>query len=202
MVSAINNYAILDVIQPPEEIRKGVIVLPGIVNVTPRWAKVVSVGDGIIDGHGTARKPDVDIGQTVYVTAHGQYGIHKNASMEIDNIAAASILDILAILEDLETMKIQPLGSYVEIEKIEIDEKSEHGIELPDSRKTPTNLGIVKTVGIGWTGPYGTPIPMQVNVGDKVVYNPLRTMIVDFSSIGKDEKKYLIQHGDILGVVK
>jgi chaperonin GroES len=201
-IKAINNYCFLEVLHPAEEVKKGFIVMPGITTNAPRWARVISTGEGVIDGNGTFRKPDVDPEDIVYVTAHGQYSIHKDANYETDNLAAASVLDVLVKLEDMETLKIQPLGAYIEIEKIEINDKSEHGIELPDSRKTPTNLGRVISVGIGWTGPNGHPIPMQVKVGDKVVYSPLRTMVVDFSTLGRDEKKYLVQHGDIIGVVQ
>jgi chaperonin GroES len=201
-IKAINNYCLIEVIQPADEVTKGVIVMPGTTNITPRWSKVLSAGEGVYDGHGILRKPDVAPGDIVYVMAHGQFSIHKNANHDTENLAATSVLDILVKLEDMESLKIQPLGSYVEIEKIEIDQVSENGIELPDSRKTPTNVGRVTSVGVGWTGPNGEPIPMQVKVGDKVVYAPLRTMVVDFTTLGKDEKKFLIQHGDIIGVVQ
>ncbi len=140
---------------------------------------------------------NVEVGDTVYSTAHGQFGIRRPKT-GADNLVAASVLDILVILKDMETLEIQPLGSYIEIEKVEYEVTDEYGIELPDSKKPPTNIGIVKAVGIGWTGPYGDPIPMQVSVGDKVAYSPLRTMVIDFSALGTNAKKYVIQHGDIL----
>lgn len=201
-IRAVNNYCILEVIQTADEMKKGLIILPGIVNQTPRWAKVLSTGEGVYDGHGVLRKPDVAKGDLVYVMAHGQYSIHKDTISEGDNLAAASILDIMVKMEDMESCKIQPLGSYIEIEKIEVDQKTEFGIELPDSRKVPTNIGKVISVGIGWTGPFGDAIPMQVKVGDKIVYSPLRTLVVDFSGLGIDEKRYLVQHGDIIGVIE
>jgi chaperonin GroES len=201
-IQAINNYCTLDFIPPPNEIKRGVILIPETNTATPRWAYVTSVGDGVPDLYGMFRKPDVEEGQLVYVAAHGQYSVHENASDERENVAAASVLDLLVILKNMETLEIQPLGSYIEIEKIELEDANEFGIEVPDSRKAPTNLGIVKSLGLGWTGPDGAPIPMQVKVGEKIVYSPLRTIVVDFSSMGKDEKKYLIQHGDIIGKVK
>lgn len=200
MIKAINNYCIVEVINPPTELKKGLITLPGQIHVTPRWAKVLSVGEGVVDGLGHIQKPDVDNNDLVYIMAHGQYSIHKNASDESDNLAAASVLDILVKLKDMNTLKIQPLGNYVEIEKIEFEDDSL--IELPDSRKVPTNMGRVISVGPGWVGPMGTNVEMQIKVGDKVVYNPLRTMVIDFTTIGQDEKKFIIQHGDIIGVIE
>lgn len=199
MIQAINNYCVLQLLAPPDEIKSGLILLPTISTSTPRWATILSVGEGVYDANGILQKPDVQAGETVYVMSHGQYSVHKNQAGEYDNVAAASVLDILVRLEDMKTLDIQPLGSYIEIEKIEIDQTTEHGIQLPDSKKTPTNMGKVISVGLGWTGPDGTSLPMQVKVGDTVVYNPLRTMVVDFQTLGQDSKKYLIQHGDIIG---
>lgn len=198
-LQALNNYCTLQIIEP-QEIEKGFILLPSVTNTTPRWAKVLSVGPGVTDGYGTLRKPDVEIGQTVYTMAHGQYSIHKTEDGP-DNLSAASILDILVILKDLDTLEIQPLGSYIEIEKVEVP-VSEDAILLPDNKAVPTNIGIVKTLGKGWTGPYGNPIPMQVEPGQAVVFSPLRAMVIDFTSLGRDEKKYLINHGDIIGTIK
>lgn len=202
MIKAINNYCVLQLLEPSEELRSGVILLPQISSSTPRWANVLSVGEGVYDANGILQKPDVSPGETVYVMTHGQYSVHKNQAGEHDNVAAASVLDILVKLEDMKDLKIQPLGSYVEIEKIEIDQTTEFGIQLPESRKSPTNMGKVVSVGLGWIGPDGTNLPMQVKVGDTVVYNPLRTMVVDFQTLGQDNKKYIIQHGDIIGIIE
>lgn len=200
-INAINNYCILDIIRPPEEIKLGAIVLPNTVQVTPRWGRVSSTGEGVPDAYGNFRKPDVEVGDTVYAMAHGIFNLPKNINSEDSGLAATSVLDLLVVLKDMETLEIQPLGAYIEIEKVD-PPKEEGTIELPDSRKAPTNLGRVISVGKGWVGPDGTPIPMQVKVGDLVVYNPVRTMVVDFSSLGKDNKKFIVQHGDILGVVQ
>lgn len=199
-LQALNNYCTLEIIEP-QEIEKGMILLPSVTNTTPRWAKVLSVGPGVTDGYGTLRKPDVEVGEIVYTMAHGQYSIHKTKDGP-DNLAATSTLDILAILKDLDTLSIQPLGSYIEIEKVELPDTNEFGIELPDSKKVPTNIGIVRAVGKGWTGPYGNLIPMQVEEGQAVVFSPLRLMVIDFTSLGRDEKKYLVNHGDIIGTIK
>lgn len=194
-IEALNNYCILELIETNGEVKVGYIVLPSIANVTPRWATVLSTGPGVPDAYGVLRKPDVKEGDTVYTMAHGQFAIQGSPAV------ATSILDIMAVLTDKEELQIQPLGSYIEIEKIERDAKNEFGIELPDKQKPMSNVGIVKTVGIGWYGPDGSPIPMQVKVGDKVVFNPTRTTVVDFTSLGVEKKSILIQHGDILGVV-
>lgn len=201
-VNAINNYLVLDMLQTASELKKGVIVLPETYKRTQRWAKVLSAGPGVPDVGGKLYKPDVEVGDTVYVTAHGQYDIHKNANNESDNISAASVLDVLAVLEDMNTLTIQPLGQYIEVEKIEFEDANEFGIQLPDAKKAPTNLGKVVRLGKGFYGPDGTPVPFQVKEGDTIVFNALSVMVVDFVTLGTDEKKYLIKHGDIIGVVE
>lgn len=199
MTTAINNYCTLQMIKPGQQ-KRGLIFIPEKEDTTSRWGEVLTVGPGVYDVTGDLRKPDVSIGDLAYVTAHGQYHVYKNSAHEYD-ITAASVLDILAIMKNLETLEIQPLGSLIEIEKEEISDTCEGGIEMIDTRKSPTNIGIVKSVGIGWSGPSGIPIPMQVSKGDRVIYNPLRLMVVDFSGLGSEEKRYLIHHGDIIGII-
>ncbi len=182
-----------------DEVKKGLIVLPGTSNKQPRWGKVLSVGAGVPDLMGTINKPDVEEGDLAYIMAHGQHEIHLNALGENENLYGASSLDVMAVMKDMEKLEIQPLGSYIEIEKIEIPETNEFGIVRPNA--FPSNLGRVIKVGKGWKAADGTPIPFQVKEGDLVAYNPLRTMIVDFSTLGTDKQKTLIMHGDILGVI-
>lgn len=200
-IDAINNYCVLEMIKP-SEIKKGLITLPGISNKTPRWGKVISVGPGVPDLMGTVWKPDIELDELVYVMAHGHHEVHLNALGDNENKHVASSLDVMAIMKNIETLEIQPLGSYIEIEKVEIPESNTSGIVLPDSKKFPPNLGRIKKLGMGWRAADGTSIPFQVKEGDLVAYHPLRTMVVDFSTLGIDEVKILIMHADILGVVK
>lgn len=199
-IEAINNYCTLEMIKPTE-VKRGLITLPGISNKTPRWGRVLSVGAGLPDLGGIIQKPDVEVGQLVYVMAHGQQEIHYNALGEDGNLRVASALDILVIMKDDETLQIQPLGSYIEIEKLDIAE-SQTGLVLPDNKRFPPNIGRVKSVGLGWMAADGTPIPFQVKVGDLVAFHSLRTMVVDFSTLGHDVQKTIIMHGDIIGIVK
>lgn len=200
-IKAINNYCMIEML-PFGATRIGNIELPENNSKVPRWGKILSVGPGVPDVNGEILKPDIEADQMVYVAAHGQYEVFKTSTLENDNLVVASVNDILAVLEDRESMTIKPLGNYVEIEKIELPEKNEFGIELTDNRKPPTNLGIVKALGFGWRSPEGSRIPFDVKVGDKIIFQPFRTVIVDCNALGKDEKKHLIMHSDIIGIVE
>ena len=61
---------------------------------------------------------------------------------------------------------IKPLGTKVVLKKIEAEEKTEGGIILASAAKAPTNVGEIMAVGPGTDDE-----PMEVSVGDRVVYS-------------------------------
>jgi chaperonin GroES len=90
----------------------------------------------------------------------------------------------------------QPLGDRVVIEPLEGDEvtKSAGGIYIPDTAKEKPQEGTVVAVGGGRTSDDGKRIPMEVKVGDKVVYSKYAG--TEFKEEGKE---YLIvRESDIL----
>ena len=69
-------------------------------------------------------------------------------------------------------VKFSPLGNRVVIEPEESDEQlSAGGIYLPDTAKEKPQEGKVVAVGPGKLSDEGKRIPMEVAVGDKVVYS-------------------------------
>jgi co-chaperonin GroES (HSP10) len=201
-IKALNNYVTLDMIKP-DEVKRGSFFVPQNQEKTPRWGRIVSVGDGFPDLHGTLQKPDVSVGQIAYVMAHGKYDISLDYFDIKEPISIASVLDILAVMiEQTETeIKIQPLGNYVEIEKLE-KKVADTDLALPEDRLIPSNIGRVKTVGTGWKTADGHNVPFQVAEGDLITFNPLRTMVIDYWYLGLDKKTILVSHSDILGVIK
>ncbi len=67
-------------------------------------------------------------------------------------------------------LKIRPLHDRVIIKRLEEDEKSAGGIILPDSAKEKPQQGEVLAVGKGVITQEGTVLPMDVKVGDKVLF--------------------------------
>jgi chaperonin GroES len=68
-------------------------------------------------------------------------------------------------------MKLKPLEDRVIIKAVQEEEKTASGIVLPDTAKEKPTLGKVVAVGDGKWDEQGTKrIPVDVKVGDKVVY--------------------------------
>ena len=66
----------------------------------------------------------------------------------------------------------QPLGDRVVIEPVEDDEQmSSGGIYIPDTAKEKPQTGTVVAVGPGKLTDEGARLPMDVAVGDTVVYS-------------------------------
>ncbi len=65
---------------------------------------------------------------------------------------------------------IKPLGDRIVIKVIEDTEKTSGGIFIPDSAKEKPQKGEVVAVGLGKTNEKGEREPMDVKVGDTVLY--------------------------------
>ncbi|HOV21674.1 MAG TPA: co-chaperone GroES [bacterium] len=95
-------------------------------------------------------------------------------------------------------LRIRPLGDRVVIEPSEAEEKTKSGIILPDTAKEKPQEGKVVAAGKGKTDESGKIIPMEVKVGDKVLYGKYAG-----TEITIDEKEYIIlREEDILAVVE
>jgi chaperonin GroES len=66
--------------------------------------------------------------------------------------------------------KLQPLADRVLVKPIEKEEKTKSGIYLPDTAKEKPQEGEIMAVGPGKMTDEGTRIPMDLKVGDRVIY--------------------------------
>ena len=95
-------------------------------------------------------------------------------------------------------MKIQPLGDRIVIEVLEAKEKTKGGIVLPDTAKEKPQEGKVVAVGKGRVTEDGKIVPLEVKVGDKILYGKYSG-----SEINIEDKEYLIiKEEDVLAIVK
>jgi chaperonin GroES len=95
-------------------------------------------------------------------------------------------------------MKLRPLGDRIVIEPLEAEEKTKGGIILPDTAKEKPQEGKVVAVGKGKTDESGKLIPMEVKVGDKVLYGKYAG-----TEITIEGKEYMIlREEDVLAVVE
>jgi len=68
-------------------------------------------------------------------------------------------------------MKVKPLGDRVVIKVIETEEKTKSGIVLPDTAKEKPQQGEILAVGTGKVLENGQKVPMEVKVGDRVIFS-------------------------------
>jgi len=66
--------------------------------------------------------------------------------------------------------KIQPLGDRIVVKALEKEEVTRGGIVLPDTAKEKPQEGEVIAVGPGKLTEDGKRIPMDVKVGDVIIY--------------------------------
>lgn len=95
-------------------------------------------------------------------------------------------------------ISLKPLGSRVVIEPIEQEETTAGGIILPETAKEKPQEGKILAVGPGERDDEGKRIPMDVKVGDKVLFAKYSG-----TEIKVDGKKMLIlRESDILAIVE
>jgi chaperonin GroES len=66
--------------------------------------------------------------------------------------------------------KLQPLADRVLVKPVEKEEKTKSGIYLPDTAKEKPQEGEILAVGPGKLTDDGKRIPMDLKVGDRVIY--------------------------------
>jgi chaperonin GroES len=95
-------------------------------------------------------------------------------------------------------LQLQPLGDRVVVQREESEEKTPGGIVLPDTAKKRPSRGVVVCVGPGRMLEDGTRAPMQINVGDRVLFSAYAG---DDFKIG-DQELVLLREEDILAVIE
>lgn len=95
-------------------------------------------------------------------------------------------------------VKIQPLADYVVAEQEEAQSKTASGLYLPDKAQEKPKIAKVLAVGPGRVGDDNERIPVEVKVGDRIVYGGYSNAEV---KIGADEY-LLIKEENIYAVFK
>jgi chaperonin GroES len=90
--------------------------------------------------------------------------------------------------------KLQPLADRVLVKPIEKEEKTKSGIYLPDTAKEKPQEGEVLAVGPGKMSDDGKRIPLDVKVGDRIIYAKYGGTEIKVD----DEELIILRESDIL----
>src|SRR6185295_5617407 len=95
-------------------------------------------------------------------------------------------------------MKFRPLHDRIVVTRIDADNKTAGGIIIPDTAKEKPSEGEVVSVGTGGRDESGKIIPIDLKVGDRVLFGKWSG-----NEVKIDGTEYLImKESDIMGVIE
>jgi chaperonin GroES len=95
-------------------------------------------------------------------------------------------------------MKLQPLEDRIVVKAAEAEETTASGLVIPDTAKEKPQQGEVLAVGPGRIGDDNERVPMDISVGDKVVYSKYGGTEITIEG----EDLLILQARDVLAIVK
>ena len=95
-------------------------------------------------------------------------------------------------------MKIRPLQDRVIVKRLEEEEKTKGGIIIPDTAKEKPKEGKVIAVGKGKVTEDGKVIPLDVKVGDKILFGKYSGSEIKIGG----EEHLIMREEDILGIIE
>ncbi len=94
-------------------------------------------------------------------------------------------------------MALRPLHDRVLVRRLEAEEKTAGGIIIPDSAKEKPSEGEVVAVGNGTKADDGSVTPLDVKVGDKILFGKWSGTEVKLDG----EDLLIMKESDIMGVI-
>jgi chaperonin GroES len=94
-------------------------------------------------------------------------------------------------------MKFRPLHDRVVVKRIDADEKSTGGIIIPDTAKEKPSQGEITAVGPGGRDEAGKLIPIDLKVGDHVLFGKWSGTEVKIEGV----ELLIMKESDIMGVL-
>lgn len=95
-------------------------------------------------------------------------------------------------------MKIRPLYDRIVVKRLEGEETTKGGIIIPDSAKEKPVEGVVVAVGSGRVLEDGAQRPVDVKVGDRVLFGKYGGTEVEFDG----ETHVVLREHDVLAVTE
>ena len=94
-------------------------------------------------------------------------------------------------------MKFRPLHDRVVVRRINPDEKTAGGIIIPDTAKEKPQQGMIVAVGPGGRDESGNLLPIDIKVGDAVLFGKWSGTEVRLDG----EELLIMKESDIMGVL-
>lgn len=95
-------------------------------------------------------------------------------------------------------MKIRPLHDRILVRRVESEEKTSGGIIIPDTAKEKPQQAEVLAVGSGIRDESGKLIPLDIKVGDTVLFTKWGGTEVKVDG----EELLIMKESDVLGIVE
>src|SRR3978361_1189039 len=94
-------------------------------------------------------------------------------------------------------LKFRPLHDRVVVKRIDAEDRSAGGIIIPDTVKEKPSQGEITSVGPGGRDEYGKLIPIDLNVGDRVLFGKWSGTEVKLDG----QELLIMKESDIMGVL-
>ena len=96
------------------------------------------------------------------------------------------------------SVSIKPLEDRIVIKQVEAEQTTASGLVIPDTAKEKPQEGEVVAVGPGRIDDNGNRIPLDISVGDKVIYSKYGGTEVKYGG----EELLVLSARDVLAVVE
>ena len=95
-------------------------------------------------------------------------------------------------------MKLKPLGDRIVVKVLEREEKTKGGLFLPDTAKEKPTEGEVLAVGTGKILDNGQKQPVEVKVGDRIIFSKYAGTEVKVDG----EELVIFSERDVLAIIE
>jgi chaperonin GroES len=95
-------------------------------------------------------------------------------------------------------MKLKPLNDRILVKRIEEKEQKRGGIIIPDTAKEKPMEGKVIAVGAGALNKEGKRTPLEVKVGDRILFGKYAGNEIKFDN----EDHVILREDEVLGIIE
>ena len=100
-------------------------------------------------------------------------------------------------MRSIVSVAIKPLEDRIVIQQVAAEQTTASGLVIPDSAKEKPQEGEVVAVGLGRIDDNGNRVPMDIAVGDRVIYSKYGGTEVKYAG----EEYLVLSSRDVLAVV-